>query len=82
MEKVQTKKIIRGTVVTDSNDKTVIVDVVRVKTHPLYRKKYTINKRYQAHDENNQYKIGDVVEIIASKPFSKTKKFIAINKVN
>lgn len=81
MEKAETKKTLRGKVVAVANDKTVVVDVARVKTHPLYRKKYTVNKRFQAHDDNNQYKIGDEVEIVSSRPYSKNKKFMVINKV-
>ena len=74
-------KSIRGTVISDSMDKTVVVDETRIKTHPLYHKQYSLNKRYKAHDEQNQYKIGDQVEITQSKPISKNKKYTVLNKI-
>lgn len=72
------KKTLRGTVVSDAMDKTVVVKVERFVQHPKYKKYYTISKKYHAHDENNQYKIGDVVEIVETRPLSKKKSFIVI----
>ena len=57
------KKLI-GTVVSDVQDKTIVVKTVRRITHPLYRKQYTSSKKYQAHDEKNEAQIGDKVSII------------------
>lgn len=71
------KKI--GTVVSDKMDKTVVVEIVTLKTHPIYRKKYKSSKRYKAHDEKNEFKVGDKVAIIESKPLSKDKRWIAIS---
>ncbi|MCD5389940.1 MAG: 30S ribosomal protein S17 [Candidatus Pacebacteria bacterium] len=74
------KKTLRGTVVSDAMDKTVVVEVGRYVKHPKYKKFYTINKKYHAHDEQNQYKIGDKVEITETKPISKKKSFIVASK--
>jgi small subunit ribosomal protein S17 len=68
----------KGTVVSDAMDKTVVVAVDTFKTHPKYRKKYLSTKKYKAHDEDNTCKVGDVVEIQSSRPMSKGKKFIVV----
>lgn len=68
-------RILRGVVVSDKADKTVVVAVARVKDHPIYRKKYKITDRYQAHDETNQFKAGDLVEISETRPISRTKRW-------
>ena len=67
------KKTFTGVVVSDKADKTVSVKVERRFMHPLYGKVVTRSHKYAAHDENNEYKIGDRVEIIAVRPISKTK---------
>ena len=72
------KKTLRGTVVSDKMDKTVVVEVGRFVKHPKYKKFYTISKKYHAHDENNQYKIGDEVEIVEVNPISKKKSFAVV----
>ena len=75
-----TKKILSGKVIKDQNDKTVIVLVKRKYVHPFFDKVVTASKKYHAHDEKNKYKIGDNVQIIESKPFSKKKRWEAITK--
>ncbi len=75
------KQILIGTVVSDKMDKTVVVKVDRRKRHAKYKKSYTVSKRFKAHDETNQYKVGDRVEIESIKPMSKDKRFIVIKKV-
>ena len=75
-----TKKILNGKVIRDQNDKTVIVLVKRKYSHPFFKKVVNSSKKYHAHDEKNKFKIGDVVKIIESKPFSKKKKWEVINK--
>ena len=70
-----TKRILKGTVIKDKSDKTVVVEVIRKVQHKLYKKIIKRAKKYHAHDENNKYKNGDKVLIIESKPFSKNKKF-------
>jgi len=67
---------LRGTVSSDKMDKTVVVKISRVKEHPLYRKKYTVTTNFKAHDEKNACKVGDVVEIVESRPISKDKRWV------
>ena len=69
------RKIYRGTVVSDKMDKTITVVVSTSKRHPLYGKKVKYSKRYKAHDEENIASIGDVVEIMETRPLSATKHF-------
>ena len=64
-----------GKVVSDSMDKTLVVSVERLVKHKLYKKYIRQSKKYYAHDEDNSYKNGDLVEIISSKPLSKTKRW-------
>lgn len=78
MSTEKNKKTLRGTVVSDAMEKTVVVKVERFVQHPKYKKYYTISKKYHAHDEKNQCKIGDVVEIVETRPLSKKKSFIVI----
>lgn len=70
------KKVLQGRVTSDKADKTVTVHVERRFKHPLYGKVVTVSKKYLAHDETNQYAIGDVVEITTARPMSKRKRFI------
>ena len=63
-----------GKVVSDSMDKTIVVSVERLVKHRLYKKYIRRSKKYYAHDEDNSYKNGDLVEITSSKPLSKTKR--------
>lgn len=65
----------KGVVVSDKMNKTVVVAVDSFKTHPKYRKKFKVTKRYKAHDEENKYKIGDIVEIVPVRPISKDKSY-------
>ena len=74
------KKELKGTLIKDQNDKTVTILVKRKYSHPFFGKVITSKKKYHAHDENNKFKIGDIVKIIESKPFSKKKKWEVINK--
>ena len=64
-----------GKVVSDSMDKTIVVSVERLVKHRLYKKYIRQSKKYYAHDEDNSYKNGDLVEIVSSKPLSKTKRW-------
>ena len=72
------KKILKGKVINDRNDKTIIVSIKRKYSHPFFSKVITSSKKYHAHDEENKYKVGDNVKIIESKPFSKKKKWEVI----
>lgn len=74
-EKENKGNVLKGVVVSDKMDKTVVVSVSRFIKHPKYGKFYNVSKKYKAHDEENKYKIGDKVEIIETRPISKDKKF-------
>jgi len=67
------RRVLQGTVVSDVCDKTVTVRVDRSVAHPIYKKTIRRSKKYAAHDEKNQFKVGDKVQIIESAPISKTK---------
>ncbi|MCK0098050.1 30S ribosomal protein S17 [Qipengyuania sp. S6317L1] len=75
------KRILTGTVSSDKTDKTVTVLVERKVKHPLYGKIIRRSKKYHAHDETNEYTIGDVVRIEETKPISKTKTWIVKDRV-
>ena len=72
------KRILQGVVVSDKSDKTVEVKVERRYAHPLLKKTIRQSKKYKAHDENNNCKIGDVVFIQESRPISKDKCWVVI----
>ncbi len=74
------KRILKGKVVKNKNEKTIIVDVESTYMHKKYKKFLRKNKKYAVHDEENVSKIGDVVKIIESRPISKTKKFVLFNE--
>ncbi len=74
------KKTLKGEVISDKMNKTVVVEVSRVKAHPKYLKRYTVHKKYKAHDENEEYKQGDIVIIEECKPMSKDKRWRVIGK--
>ena len=74
------KKELKGKVIKDQNNKTVVVLVKRRYIHPFFSKVVTNSKKYHAHDEENKFKVGDDVKIIESKPYSKKKKWKVIYK--
>lgn len=73
--KTTSPQTLTGKVVSDKMDKTVVVNVTRYVSHKKYGKFYKIDKRYKAHDENNEYKVGDQVVIQGTAPISKDKSF-------
>ncbi|MBA3758318.1 30S ribosomal protein S17 [Candidatus Saccharibacteria bacterium] len=73
-------KTLTGVVSSDKGDKTIVVTVATRKTHPLYKKQYTFSKKFMAHDETNDAKMGDRVLIVETKPLSARKRF-ALEKV-
>ncbi len=75
------RKVYRGKVVSDKNDKTIIVEVTTSRPHPLYGKRVKYSKKFTAHDENNQAKINDLVVIAETRPLSKTKHFRLVRVV-
>ena len=72
--------MLKGKVIRDKNEKTVVVLVKRRYSHAFFKKVITSSKKYHVHDEKNIFKIGDDVKIIESKPFSKKKRWEVINK--
>ncbi len=69
---------LKGTVTSDKMDKSVVVSVERITKHPLYKKYITRRKKYTAHDEDNRCRVGDSVEMISCRPFSKTKSWAIV----
>jgi small subunit ribosomal protein S17 len=74
------KRLLQGVVVSDKADKTVVVDVERRFTHPLLKKTVRRTKKYQAHDPENRFKVGDRVTIQESRPISKSKRWIVVDE--
>lgn len=72
------RRILEGTVVSDKGDKTISVLVERRTMHPVYKKYVKVSKKFAAHDENNQYKSGDRVQIVETRPISKTKTWAVL----
>ena len=72
------KRLLQGIVVSDKADKTIVVNVERRFTHPILKKTVRRTKKYQAHDAENKFKVGDRVTIEESKPISKTKRWVVI----
>jgi len=72
-------KTLTGIVTSDVRDKTITVTVTSRETHPIYGKQYTVNRKYAAHDENNEAHVGDKVQITETRPVSKTKSFKLAN---
>ena len=70
------RRRLTGKVVSDKMDKTVVVEVISTKIHPLYHKVIRTKRRYMAHDESNAAQIGDGVEIVESKPISRRKRWV------
>lgn len=78
-EKVSKTK--KGIVISDKMDKTVVVRIDSVKFHEIYRKKYIVSNKFKAADPENQYKTGDMVEIVETRPISRDKKYKVTGKV-
>ena len=72
------RRMLQGVVVSDKNEKTVVVNVERRFAHPVLQKTVRRSKKYKAHDETNQHKVGDVVSIQESAPISKDKRWVVI----
>lgn len=72
---MKTKRHFQGEVVSAAQTKTVVVRVNRLRFHPIYKKRYTVSRKFQVHDEKQQFKVGDVVEFVECRPISKNKKW-------
>ena len=75
------KRILQGVVVSDKNEKTIVVLVERRLRHPVLKKTVRLSKKYHAHDENNEAKSGDIVRIEETRPLSKQKRWTLVEKV-
>ncbi|KAJ8773483.1 hypothetical protein K2173_004313 [Erythroxylum novogranatense] len=76
---IRAMKSMQGKVVFSTNDKTVAVEVTRLAPHPKYKRRVRKKKKYQAHDPDNQFKVGDFVQLQKGRPISKTKTFLAVS---
>ena len=81
MERENKRRVLRGKVVSDKMEKTIVVEISTKKSHPLYGKKVKFSRKFKAHDENNEAKIGDIVEIMETRPLSATKHFRLVKVV-
>ncbi|NJO24186.1 MAG: 30S ribosomal protein S17 [Sphingomonadales bacterium] len=72
------KRVLQGVVVSDKNTKTVVVQVERRYTHPLLKKTVRRSKKFHAHDEDDTFKVGDIVRIEESRPISKNKRWVVL----
>ncbi|TSC52537.1 MAG: small subunit ribosomal protein S17 [Parcubacteria group bacterium LiPW_41] len=72
---------LKGTVVSDKMNKTRVIEVTRLKKHAKYEKFYRVSTRFKAHDENNEYKTGDMVIIQETRPISKDKRWAIVGKI-
>ena len=68
-------RILTGIVTSDKTDKTIVITIASRKTHPLYKKQYTVSTKFMAHDPSNEAKIGDKVTIRETRPISARKRF-------
>ncbi|MQL72800.1 hypothetical protein Taro_005114 [Colocasia esculenta] len=75
---VRAMRTMQGRVVCATSDKTVAVEVTRLAPHPKYKRRVRKKKTFQAHDPDNQFKVGDIVQLEKSRPISKNKTFLAI----
>ena len=74
------RRILNGVVISDKSDKTIVVEVERRYTHPLFKKTVRRSKKYKAHDEGNGCKVGDRVRIVECAPISKHKRWTVLNE--
>ena len=77
----KSRKVRQGVVVSDVNDKTIVVQIEERKPHPVYKKMMTSTKKFHAHDENNEAGLGDTVQIMETRPLSRKKRWRLLNIV-
>ena len=75
MAERNSRRVLRGTVVSDKMDKTIVVEITTKRSHPLYGRQVKYSSKFKVHDEKNEAKVGDVVEIMETRPLSKDKHF-------
>jgi small subunit ribosomal protein S17 len=76
------KRVLQGVVVSDTNDKTIVVKVERRLRHPVFKKTVRMSKKYHAHDEKNEAKVGEIVRISETRPQSKLKRWVLVEKID
>ena len=76
------QRLLQGMIVSDKMDKTVVVEILRLKKHAKYKKYFKVTKKFKAHNPENQYHTGDKVVIGETRPMSKEKRWVVINKIN
>ena len=81
-DKLQKGRILKGVVVSDKMTKTAVVEILRLKKHPKYKKYYKVSKRFKAHNPDNQYHTGDKVTIQETRPMSKEKRWVITGKAD
>ncbi len=81
MDQIIKKRRLKGLVVSDKMKKTVVVKVDRLKLHPKYLKYYKVSQKFKAHDEKGEYHTGDQVIIEATRPLSKEKRWLVVEKL-
>lgn len=74
------KRILKGAVINDKTDKTVVILVTRSLMHKKYKKVISVSKKYHAHDQENKFALGDIVRIQETKPISKLKRWVVLDK--
>ena len=81
MSERNSRKVLRGTVVSDKMDKTIVVEITTTHSHPLYGRQVKYSTKFKAHDEENIARNGDTVQIMATRPLSATKRFRLVKVV-
>jgi small subunit ribosomal protein S17 len=81
MTEQKTTKVFQGVVASAKMNKTIVVQVDRMKKHPKYGKQYRASTKFHVHDEKGEYKVGDTVRFVETRPLSKTKRWRAVEKV-
>jgi len=81
MDEIIRKRRLKGVVVSDKMNKTAVVSIVRLKKHPKYKKYFKVTEKFKAHDEKNEYHVGDRVLIEETRPLSKDKRWVILSKV-
>lgn len=80
--KNKNQRLLKGIIVSDKMDKTVVVKILRLKKHPKYKKYFKVTRKFKVHNPENQFHTGDKVIIGETKPISKEKRWIVINKIS
>jgi len=81
-DKNKNQRLLQGIIISDKMDKTVVVKILRLKKHPKYKKYFKVTKKFKVHNPENQFHTGDKVIIGETRPMSKEKRWIIINKIS